>query len=235
MPVHLYGVLGQDASLASSSSGLDGRAVRAVPIGARWWAWVSDIEEPALEATPERLRQHDAVLRRATEQGYSIVPSRFGRLHADDAALGDALQRSAPDLDEALSLVRDRVEMSFLVAESGASIESPTTASSTEQSPGKAHLDTLRNRIHAERLLRLTATELAQTASRELRGIVVAERVVENPAPPILEARAHLVARGEIARYQHTARLQAAAASPSLRVAIRGPGAAYSFAAVQIG
>ena len=72
-----------------------------------------------LEATPQRLREHDAVLRDAVAAEYSVVPSLFGRLHADDASLGVALERSAESLDEAMALVQGRVEMSLLVAAVG--------------------------------------------------------------------------------------------------------------------
>jgi hypothetical protein len=59
--------------------------------------------------------------------------------------------------------------------------------------------------------------------------------VVERPAPPVLVARAHLVTRENIARYVRAVNSQAAIADSALRVAVRGPGAAYSFAAVRIG
>lgn len=79
------------------------------------------------------------------------------------------------------------------------------------------------------------ATELAQAVARALTGLVVAERVVESPAPPVLVARAHLVARADVARYVGVVEAVADAADAAFRVAIRGPGAAYSFAAVQSG
>jgi len=101
--------------------------------------------------------------------------------------------------------------------------------------PGREHLLRIRNRIHAERILRDSATELAQSATRALGELFLAERVVENPAPPVLVARAHLVTRDNIVRYLQAVKLHAAAADRALRIVVRGPGAAYSFAAVQIG
>jgi hypothetical protein len=83
--------------------------------------------------------------------------------------------------------------------------------------------------------LRDKASDLVQSASRVLNELSVAEREVDSPAPPVLAARAHLVARENVARYVRAAGLQAASAVPELRVAVRGPGAAYSFAAVRIG
>jgi hypothetical protein len=101
--------------------------------------------------------------------------------------------------------------------------------------PGREHLLRIRNQVHAERILRDSATKLAQGATRMLDGLIEAERVVENPAAPVLVARAHLVTRDNIARYLQAVKLQAAAVDPALRVVVRGPGPAYSFAAVQIG
>ncbi len=234
MPVHLYGVLEGGVLPAASARGLDGRPVRALSLGARC-AWVSDISESALEATPQRLREHDAVLREAISAEYSVVPSLFGQLHADEAALAAALQRSAESLDEAMARVEGRVEMSFLVAASGVAPEENSAAPRESGSSGREHLLRVRNRIHAERILRDSAAELAQSTTRLLNELVVAERVVESPAPPVLAARAHLVARENVARYVRVVSLQAASAIPELRVVVRGPGAAYSFAAVRIG
>jgi gas vesicle protein GvpL/GvpF len=234
MPVHLYGVMSANALPSSSTLGLDGLPVRTLLLGERC-AWVSDISASTLEATPQRLREHDAVLRDAVAAEYSVVPSLFGRLHADDASLGAALERSADLLDEAMTLVRGRVEMSFLVAPSGATGSAEDEEPRETREPGRDHLQRVRKQIHAERILRDKASELAQSASRVLGELSVAERVVESPAPPVLAARAHLVARENVARYVRAVSLQAASADPELRVAVRGPGAAYSFAAVRIG
>ena len=234
MPVHLYGVLEGRVLPAASARGLDGRPVRALPLGARC-AWVSDISASALEATPQRLREHDAVLREAISAEYSVVPSLFGQLHADDASLCAALQRSAESLDEAVARVEGRVEMSLLVAASGVLPGENYAPVREGGSSGREHLLRVRNRIHAERILRDRAVELAQSTTRMLNELVVAERVVESPAPPVLAARAHLVARENVARYVRVVSLQAASANPELRVVVRGPGAAYSFAAVRIG
>jgi hypothetical protein len=230
--LHLYGVLDAGDVPPVSMRGLDGRTVRVLLVGDRC-AWVSDVAESRLEATTERIREHDAVLRGATEVGYSVVPSLFGRLHANEATLIAALELSSDALETGLALVRGRVEMSLLVAPSGAppsSVDEPPAI----LGPGHQHLLRIRNQVHGERLLRDTAFELAQSATRLLGDLFVAERVVENPAPPILAARAHLVARDDIARYLRAVKSIGAAADLSLRVAVRGPGAAYSFAAVQI-
>ncbi|HET9683990.1 MAG TPA: GvpL/GvpF family gas vesicle protein, partial [Gemmatimonadaceae bacterium] len=118
MAVHLYGVLEGPATSAPSITGLDGRPVRVLPLGERH-AWVSDAAAPRLEATPKRVREHDAVLRAAIEAGYSVVPSLFGRLHADDRSLVATLEQRAEVVDTAMGLVRGRVEMSLLVVPSG--------------------------------------------------------------------------------------------------------------------
>lgn len=234
MALHLYGVLETDADPAPSTPGLGGRAVRVLSIGGRY-AWVSDVEDARLEATPQRLREHDAVLRGAIAAGYSVIPSLFGRLHANDAALSAALEARSAALDTAIELVRGRVEMSLLIAPSGAPPAPAPDDSRETRGPGHEHLRHIQNQMHGERILRDSAAKLAISATRVLSGVYVAERVVENPAPPVLMARAHLVARDDIARYLRAVKMLSAAAGPALRVAVRGPGAAYSFAAVQIG
>jgi hypothetical protein len=234
MAVHLYGVLDAGAEPAPSIPGLDGRPVRALSLGVRC-AWISDVPESRLEATPERIRAHDAVLRGAIANGHSVVPSLFGRLHADDAALVAELQGGTAALDAAMALVRERVEMSFIVATSGAEPIAEPDLQRETRGPGHAHLQHIRNRIHAERILRESAANLALSATRALTDLYIAERVVDDPTPPVLVARAHLVARDSVARYLRAVKLEAANADPALRVAVRGPGAAYSFAAVQIG
>ena len=234
MPVHLYGVLNADAVPAQSTRGLDGRPVRSLPLGPRC-AWVSDVSEATLEATTERLREHDAVLRDAVAAEYTVIPTLFGRLHADDASLARELERSAESLEEAMALVRGRVEMSVLVAAAAETRVAEHAEARETRDPGYEHLRRIRNRIHAERILRDKASELMQTASRVLTELSVAERVVDSPAPPVLAARAHLVTRENVVRYVRAVRLQAGSADPELRVAVRGPGAAYSFAAVRIG
>jgi Gas vesicle synthesis protein GvpL/GvpF len=229
MPVHLYGVLETEAIPAARTRGLDGRAVRVLPLGVRL-AWVSEVSE-----LPQRLREHDAVLGGAIAAGYSVVPSLFGRLHANDASLIAALEESAAALDAAMALVRGRIEMSFLVAPSGTAPVPEAEKPLDARGPGHEHLRRIRNRVHAERILRDRALEFTDSATRVISDLLVAERVMEHPAPPVLAARAHLVARDDMARYLRAAKLQAAGAGPGLRVAVRGPGAAYSFAAVQIG
>src|SRR5206468_5223946 len=104
---------------ATLLAGLDRQPVRVLSWGDRR-AWVSDALAPTLEATPNRLREHDAVLRGAIDAGYSVVPSLFGRLHADDRSVIAALEQSERAVETAMTLVRDRVEMSFLVLASRA-------------------------------------------------------------------------------------------------------------------
>jgi len=233
MAVHLYGVIEGAASSAPSMAGLDGRPVRVLPLGERH-AWVSDAASPTIEATPKRIREHDAVLRAAIEAGYSVVPSLFGRLHADDRSLLAALEQRAGAVDTAMGLVRGRVEMSLLVVPSGSEPAAEQGGSVKGEGAGREHLRRIRNQIQAERILLASAADLAQFASRSLGELFAAERAVENPVSPILAARAHLVSRDDVARYLRTAK-SLAFADTALRIAVRGPGAAYSFAAVQVG
>lgn len=234
MPVHLYGVLDASAALAPPTPGLDGSVVRVVSVGDSF-AWVSDILDPTLEPTPRRLRAHDCVLSGAMDAGHSVVPALLGRLYTDDATLIADLEGRAADLDAAKALVRERVEMSLLIAASGVNSGSESDDRRDTRGPGHEHLRRIRSQLQGERKLRREADELALAVTRALQGMVLAERMVEDPAPPVVVAHAHLVARADVARYLLAVEKVAAAADRALRVAVRGPGAAYSFAAVRIG
>jgi hypothetical protein len=164
-----------------------------------------------------------------------VVPSLFGRLYANDAVLTTELEARGAALDTAMTLVRGRVEMSLLVAPSKAHGSAEHDEPHAIRGPGHEHLRRIKIQMHGERNLRDSAAKFAISATRVLGGLLVAERVVENPAPPVLLARAHLVAHDDIARYLRAVKTLSAAAGPVLRVVVRGPGAAYSFAAVQIG
>jgi hypothetical protein len=236
MPVHLYGVLEGGARFVPATCGLDGRPVRSLEWGGRS-ALVSDVHESALTATPRRLREHDAVLRAAVASGLTVVPARIGRLYADDASVLRALGDRATDIALAMSLVRGRVEMSLLIS---AGVPTPAgfpaqPGAASGPGAGREHLRRIQGQMRGERNMLHAASELALAAARALTGVVVAECVVESPAPPVLVARAHLVARDDVARYVGVVETVAAAADAAFRVAIRGPGAAYSFAAVQGG
>lgn len=232
MPVHLYGLIDAHADFAALTPGLDGRAVRVLRVGARG-ALVSDIAESTLEATPRRLREHDSVLRAAVAAGYSPIPARVGRLHGDDAAVVTVIEQRGAALDAAMELVRGRVEMSLLIARAAVprTVE-PEAPLLRGEGPGRGHLRRLGRQLHGERNLLDAANDVAQSVMRALIGVIVAECTVEDPASPVIAGRTHLVARSHVARYLVAIETVAAAASPVLRIAVRGPGAAYSFAAV---
>lgn len=234
MRVHLYGVLDAGTSISPSIPGLDGRAVRALAVGGRW-AWVSDIDEPTLTVTPRRLREHDAVLGAMVAAGGSPVPALMGRLYIDDAAVIAVVHERAAELDVAVSLLRGRVEMSLLITGAPAARRPTRAAPTAGEGAGIAHLRRLQGEMHGERNMLHAAHDLAQSLTRALTGMVVAEHAVGNAAPPVLVARAHLVARDDLARYMATVDAMAANGGSGLRVVVRGPGAAYSFAAVRGG
>ena len=79
------------------------------------------------------------------------------------------------------------------------------------------------------------ATVLARSITTALGDLVVAERFVEDAAPPVVVGRAHLIARDDVARYVEIVQRASVGTDLPLRVAVRGPGAAYSFAAVPSG
>ena len=234
MPVHLYGVFDAEGRVPPSIAGLDGRPVRALPLGERI-AWVSDVDEAPRTVTPRRLQEHDAVLGGAVAAGLSPVPALVGRSYPSDASLVSALEPHSAAIGRSLALARGRVEMSLLVAARPTGAGADSRAVGTDAGAGSRHLDRIRTRLHGERNLRDAASVLAWSIATALGSLVVAERIVEDSAPPVLVGRAHLIARDDVARYVQIVEHSSAESDPTLRVAVRGPGAAYSFAAVQGG
>jgi hypothetical protein len=209
--------------------------VRALPVGDHV-AWVSDVDEPARAVTARRLHEHDAVLACAVAAGLSPMPALVGRTYGSDSTLIAALEPRAVAIGEALDLVRGRVEMSLLVAtRPGEPLAGDETSSGEVEGAGRRHLGRIRSQLHGERNLRDAATVLAQSIATALGPLIVAERIVEDAAPPVLVGRAHLIARDAVAHYVELVERTSAGTDHPLRVAVRGPGAAYSFAAVQLG
>lgn len=234
-PVHLYGVLGAEGRLPPLVKGLDGRPVRSLVVGERY-AWVSELDEPVQTVTPRRLREHDAVLGAAIAAGLSPAPALVGRAHADVAAVIAALGTRSAAIGEALALVRGRVEMSLLIATRAApALAAPDAVAGSEAGAGLRHLRQIQGKLSGERILLDSASVLAQSITKGLGGMVLAERIVENAAPPVLVGRAHLILREDVERYLKAVQQLTESSDFDLRVAVRGPGAAYSFAAVQGG
>jgi hypothetical protein len=225
MTVYLYCLV--TAGIEPSESGVAGlagapvRTVVAGPVG----AWVSDLPAAVSAATPELVREHDAVVRAAMAIE-TPIPARFGQVFGDDDAVRRSLdERRGPTL-RALERVCGAVEMTVRVLLDVCGLgpaEEPPMAS------GRAYLAWLRERTRSEEAVLRQADFLQGRLSQAVRGVVREEaRTPVLPSSRSLTV-SHLVARDAVAQYRLALR---AFVDSELRprVMISGPWAPYSFA-----
>lgn len=162
----------------------------------------------------EALRAHEAAVRRIAEATEACLPARFGAASKDDETLRTELAQRAPELLEALQLVRGREQMTLRVHGPGA--PAPLIASA-----GGAGTRYLEERRRARKLPELDPLRAA------LASLVRAERVERHSEPGLLASVYHLIDKGASAEY---ARIADATKLEGLRVLVSGPWPAWSFA-----
>ena len=235
MGVYLYCVLPADAP-DPAVAGLDGarlRALRAEDV----CVWIGDVDA-APHADLRRIRDHDRVIRSATEAGLSPVPIRFGQVLADDEALRRHLRER--DYRPLLERLAGVVEFGIRIAdpapadrESSGSEPSDAGAASAGEvdgggaGSGAAYLHAVAARLHAAESGRARALEAAHDLDRALAAWVRDSRIESAERPPGA-AVAHLVQTDAADEYRARARELAAAHSP-LHVIVTGPWPPYSF------
>jgi hypothetical protein len=170
--------------------------------------------DPPPPLTVDALRAHEAAVRRIADAADACLPARFGAAAADEDALRRALAGREPELRDALSLVKDREQMTLRVHGPGA----PAPAFAPPAGPGTRYLE---GRRRASRLPELDPLRSA------LAEVVRAERVERHSEPGLLASVYHLIDRGAAALYSRTVE---ATALEGLRVAVSGPWPAWSFA-----
>ena len=190
-------------------------SIRAVPGG------FAAVERRADVPPPEfgLLRAHDAAVARLSRLVPAILPVRFGTL-LDEEALEDALAGREGDVEEALELVRRRVQFTWRARGRGTG-------------PGRAPVSRTRVRARsgADYLRRAAAAaHPAPPASfrrlTPLAPLVAAER--HTPPTAVLPASMyHLVDRSRLTAYEAAARALAASARG---LSLSGPFPPYAFA-----
>jgi hypothetical protein len=217
------------------TSGVDGAGVRLLEAGGVG-IWLS--EAPS-DGSPDaaRLREHDRVVRAAMATG-TPLPVRYGARFGNSAEVEAGLAARAADFLELLHRVDGMVEMGVRVLWSpeteahepaGAAAGRGSAAGEMVPStPGTAYLEKRRERLEGERALRDRAERLLQPVEAALAAVARGEAVRELlPAAEIAGTLAHLIPRGEVARYRSA--VERVGAGLDLDLVTTGPWAPYSF------
>ncbi len=189
--------------------GARGEKLRALDCGG-FFALAGDPPGPL---SVEALRAHEAAVRRIAEATEACLPARFGAASNDDETLRRELTQRAPELLEALALVRGREQMTLRVHGPGA--PAPLIASAGS---GTRYLEERR------RARKLPELDPLRTA---LAALVRAERTERHSEPGLLASVYHLIDKGSSAEY---ARIADKTRLEGLRVLVSGPWPAWSFA-----
>lgn len=235
MSTYLYCVLAPpDAdALPLGLRGIGDASVRSLVSGAMGplEAWVASIGPGVLRvrgrALAEQALTHNEVVNAALRTGRTPLPARFGsRFESDAACIADLADRAGA-LRQALARVAGAVEMSVLIAPSGAPLARVEKPSSTEAAAGRRYLESIRTRALAAERWRAEADGEAERIASEVRHLIRAE--ARTFASSGVLSVAHLVGRAQLDRYQ--AALAALTRGSSFRVLLGEARAPYSFAA----
>ena len=164
----------------------------------------------SVPAVSERaLKAQAAALARLEKQGLSLLPVRFGTAVRDETELRKLLGQLAPQLRQALSLTRNRRQMTVRVR--GVRAEAPRTS-------GRAYLAA---RANAARVPEADAVRKA------VAPLVIAEQL-SDAKPPFLGAVHHLIASRDVATYAKA--VAAVQRDAPGRFLLTGPMPPYAFA-----
>jgi gas vesicle protein GvpL/GvpF len=219
MPVYIYALLGE-APGSPPGDGIGGECVRICRSGGLFAA-VGDLPSAPV-ANAERLRAHDAVVRRLTTMADAVLPARFGSILPDDEALSRLVAGRAAELAGALRLVAGREQMTLRVygePVAGGAGDEPAAATS-----GAAYLG---ERLRAER--RARAAPEIDWLRPSLATLIAAERVERHHTPPLLASVHHLIPRGRASAYL-AALARATGRERPVHVVPSGPWPPYAFA-----
>lgn len=214
--LYVYALVDEEPS-GPLGTGLAGEALRLVACGAV--SAVVGAPEARPRADRAALTGHDAAVRRLAERFGALLPARFGEWLPDEASLADRLRPRAPELAEALALVRGCVQMTLRVF--GEPLI-PETIENETGGPGARYLASRRRAW--ERARSLPEIDPLREA---LQPFLRAERIERRPAGLLLGTAFHLVARPRTGDY--LAVLEDARQRLGRRVAVSGPWPPYAF------
>jgi Gas vesicle synthesis protein GvpL/GvpF len=226
MAIYLYCVLRAIREPPSQLTGIDGAAVRTVPLGTLG-AWVSDTADASVTVTTERATAHDRVVRAALEME-TPLPARFGQIVHDEDALAHAVQGRRDQLVTALDRVAGAVEMTVrLLVPGGARGASTRERTAGRGTTGREYLERVAAAQREERNV-LAEIEIARDRVRSaVSGLVRAESF-HATAGSSMATLSHLVSREHIDKYR-SALLVLRSEEPTLAIMVSGPWAPYSF------
>lgn len=136
----------------------------------------------------DELRRQHAIVIRIAGHVPSVLPARFGSL-VDEDELGTLVRQRASAIDEAMTLVRGRVQMTVRIR-----VKRAEKGRGARPASGMQYLEDRRREL-SPRLPPSTEAGLKRVA-----GHVVRER--REPAPPASVAVYHLVHREDVAAYR---------------------------------
>jgi hypothetical protein len=151
MPIYLYGlILSRNAAKVPADSGRPmSVALRAVGCD-DLTGIVASVDAPPSREDRQAVMTHDKVLSRVARAGLTVLASRFGQTFADEDALCAELA-AAPNRAR-LAAVLDRFEghgeMRIVMRDGTASAAPARGSTDTEESPGRAYLEALRDKVH---------------------------------------------------------------------------------------
>jgi len=235
---YVYGVVRASEEPKIDAQGVGGRApVRSVADG-ELTAIVSDVDAGFVEAGRDDLARHMAVLEQAALSA-TVVPLRFGTVMPDDGAVtAELLRARAGELDELLSALDGRVELSLsgtyderIFGEVVA--EQPEVAALRERVRGRDENATYYDRI---RLGELVAKAMAAKRQRDTEQVLERLRPLADDVHvgdvaherSVLSA-AFLVHRDRLPEFDRAAEEVAAQNRSRIRFRYAGPLPPYDF------
>ncbi len=218
----------------SALVGLDGATVSLVE-RAGVGVWLSRVEQTeATVPTPERLREHDHVVRAALRTA-TPLPIRFGARLRDEEAVAGMLEARHEELLAGLARVSGRVEVGVTVgwsldSERERILESHPQLRHAIDAPtsGRQYLERRRGERLLEDLLQESAQALLSRVGAALGAEELRACVTLLPRPEVAGMLAHLVPREEVAAYRRRFE-RAREALPEVTLSLSGPWAPYSF------
>lgn len=206
--------------------------------------WLSHVETVP-GASLDAVRTHDAVVAAAWKRVRACVPFRFGQWFASLEAATEAIEERRTSLEEALERLDRAVELDLKVlrarepstagevrkdaGENGrGNAPSADTPSSGTTGPGRAYLESLREKTR-ERSRREEAGEaLAKEVRRAVAGIAREDRVLPTRGSRGVLEMAHLVPRGREEEWRNAVD-GVRRAHRDLAFLVTGPWPPYSF------
>lgn len=225
--LYLYALLAADDEPREAGRGVAGEPVRAVRAGDFAAAAGAVDAPPPVELAS--LRAHDAVVRRLADRARAILPLRFGQLVADEAALGESVERARPRLVESLARVAGCEQVTWRVFgvrdDDHAHEHEHAPDAAGDAGPGTRYLAALRAR---RRALATPPPQIAD-ALAAVAPLVRAERVERHDAGELIASVHQLVRRAD--REAYARRVAAALESVrGARVRVGAPAPPYAFA-----